>query len=448
MAIFFLVYMMYFSSYLCRKHIPLVFPEPMGAGVNMGFSPEDVADIFVTLVTLYFISYAIGKFSGGFISDRSNVRILLPINVFASSLFSAGTPIAYSLYKIGILASMNSVKLIIYVTWTITGLIQGLIHPMCLKVLVDWFHGKKLAYICSWYSTSHEIGCICSLWLSGLLVEKIGWQSTFIVPALFGTLVSVVGIFILKNKPENLESSNSDTNNKSNKNPEENEAICEDKRSYWQAVKEDIIKNRTFWVLCSTLVCVYALSAGITNFFPKMLMESANQTPSAASIPIIILTVCAPIGTLSIPIISEKVFKGKRIPTIFFYMVRATIGVIVLRLITEYNGSAIISISGAVRTILTYTTMGLCGISIFGPQEFIGGIVALECGSKKVAATISSMINSLGCIGAILVTQLSRLTKTHGNQFLNDVWIIFSIIGVLLTVIIWNTKASKYYAQK
>lgn len=443
-TIFIVMYMMYFTSYLGRKSLCVGFNGPIGAKSMLGL-PDDM---YAILGMIYYAAYMFGKFFGGILADRSNIRVTLPLSIFISSIFSAGIAIAGYLNKTSILLSTESISVFMYVTWGIAAFIQSLTFPMCAKALVYWYSNKNRAYIWACFSTSAEIGSACSLLLAGFLLQYHSWESVFIIPALLGGSVSIIGFFTIRDKPSTLGLPDVETyvGNKINEdiNVGEND---EDNRTYWQIFVSDILKNKNLWILSLTYICVYVLRVGTFDWIPKMFMESGNSSPLKASLPIVILSICGILGTLSISFVSEKIFKGKRAPAIFCYFLITTLCLIIFRLIFPFDGKAVIFIPEPFNTILIFTLMAFSGIGIYGPQMMVGGIAAIETGSKKVSSAISGITGSIGYVGSIISSFFGVFSNQYGYKFLNNIWIISGIIGIFLMISIWNTKTCKDYSR-
>lgn len=449
-TIFIVMYLMYFISYLGRKSLCVGFNGPQGARALLGLPCRT----YGILGMIYYAAYMSGKFLGGIIADRSNVRVTLPLAIGTSSIFSAGIAVAGYLSSASILSTTNSITMFMYITWGIAAFIQSLTFPMCAKELVYWYSNKNRAYIWAWWSTSHEIGSACSLLVSGLLLQYTDWKAVFVVPALLGVSISIVAVFLLRDKPSTLGLPDVETfvGNNLNEKTDEITPVSEDEnnvddRSYWEVFKTDVLKNKVLWILSLTYISVYILRAGTVDWIPKMFMESANISPVMAALPVVILSICGTLGTLSIPFVSEKIFKGRRAPALVCYFLLVTICLVIFRLIFAFDGTAIINVPEPFKTILMFVLMGLSGIGIYGPQMMVGGIAAIETGSKRVSATISGITGSIGYVGSIISSFFGVFAHHWGYQFLNNAWIVSGIIGTLLMISIWDVKADKDYSH-
>lgn len=442
-AIFIAIYLLYFASYLGRKSLCIGFNGETGARAVLNL-PNNT---YAILGMIYYGAYMCGKFLGGIIADRSNIRFTLPLSILISSLFSGGIAVAGYLSSASILTSKTSIAMFMYITWGISAFIQSLTFPMCAKALVYWYSNKNRAYIWSCFSTSMEIGSACSLLLAGFLLQFHSWESVFIIPAILGCSASILGFILVRDKPSTLDLPDVEAY-LGNKVTTEKQSEEEDTRTYWEIFVSDIIKNKVLWVLSLTYICVYILRVGTVDWIPKICMESSGASPIMASLPVVILSICGIFGTLSISFVSEKIFKGRRTPAIICYFVITIISLVVFRLIFPFGNKSIITVPNPFYNIIMFILMTFAGIGIYGPQMMVGGIAAIETGSKKVSATISGITGSVGYLGSIISSFFGVFADKWGYEFLTNIWIASGVIGIFLILSIWDMKTAKDYSRK
>ncbi len=444
-AIFIALYLLYFSSYLGRKQLAIGFN---GAPGNDSMGIEAIfnlgTEIYSTLGMIYYFCYAIGKFLGGVLADKANVRVCLPLSVAVSSMFPLGIVLACNLFSNGSV-SQSCMIAIMYISWGLSGFIQAASFPMCGKTLTFWYSNNNRAKIWSFWSTSHELGSAASLGLATYLVTYLNWQAVFYIPALISVSVAVVAFFLLRDKPvtlglPNVEEYAGTAAAKIEKEVEEEE----DTRTQWQVFKQEILRSKTIWILSLAFISVYIMRVGPTDWLPKML-----ENDSLGAVKSIIVPACGCLGTLSIPWVSEKIFGGRRAPAIFVYFLVATLCFIGLRLIcvVEPGVAPIIPLEEHVSDTIQIILYGLLGIATYGPLVMIGGVAAIESASKRVAAAATGFTGAMGYVGAILMSYLGRYRAQLGNEFIYHVWIISGIVAMILILLLWNQKANKEYSH-
>ena len=446
-AIFTSLYLLYFSSYLGRKQLAIGFNGAPGSGPHTGI--EDVfglgAEVYSTLGMIYYFCYAIGKFLGGVLADKANVRVGLPLSVAVSSVFPLGIVLACNLFSNGSVSEGLMVT-IMYISWGLSGFIQAASFPMCGKALTFWYSNNNRARIWSFWSTSHELGSAASLGLATFLITKFDWQAVFYIPALISVSVSIVAFFLLRDKPVTLGLPDVETYAGTaaaiKKDSEEAEEV--DTRTQFQVFTQEILRSKTIWILSLAFISVYVMRVGPTDWLPKMLENDA-----LGAIKSIIVPACGCLGTLSIPWVSERIFKGRRAPAIFIYFLVATLCFIGLRLIcsVETGVAPIISLPDNVSTVVQLILYALLGIATYGPLVMIGGVAAIESASKRVAAAATGFTGAMGYVGAILMSFLGRYKVQLGNSFIYNIWIVSGIVAMILILLLWNQKANKEYSH-
>ena len=446
-AIFVCLYLLYFSSYLGRKQLAIGFNGAPGSGTHAGI--EDIfhlgTEVYSTLGMIYYFCYAVGKLLGGILADKLNIRVGLPLSVAISSIFPLGIVLACNLFAGGSVSQAGMVA-IMYASWGLSGFIQAASFPMCSKALTFWYSNKNRARIWSFWSTSHELGSAASLGLATYLITFLNWQAVFYIPALISVSVAIVAIILLRDKPVTVGLPDVETYAgtavKIEKAEEKEEEI--DNRTQFQVFKQEILRSKTIWILSLAFISVYIMRVGPTDWLPKML-----ENDSLGAIKAIIVPACGCLGTLSIPWVSEKLFKGRRAPAIFIYFLVSTLCFIGLRLICsiETGVAPIIALPENVSNVVQLILFGLLGIATYGPLVMIGGVAAIESASKRVAAAATGFTGAMGYLGAILMSFLGRYKVQLGNSFIYSIWIISGIVAMVLILLLWNQKANKEYTH-
>ena len=113
----------YSFFYLVRNNLSPVAKEVSEA---VGYSRGEIGD-FLAITA---ISYGVGKFLMGSLSDRSNPRYFMPLGLLltAACNFAFGSITDYSLHL---------------VLWGLNGLFQGMGWPPCGRSLGHWYSVKE-----------------------------------------------------------------------------------------------------------------------------------------------------------------------------------------------------------------------------------------------------------------------------------------------------------------
>lgn len=451
-TIFIAIYLLYFASYLGRKQLAIGFCGPSEAH-NLGI--EDVFGIdhkiYGILGVIYYTAYGIGKFLGGVVADKANVRVALPSSLIVSAVMPLGIVWGCNLFSAGVV-SQNTMILMMYLSWGISAFIQAASFPMCSKILTFWYSNKNRATIWSFWSTSHELGSAASLGLATFLITRFNYQAVFYIPAMIGISVSIVALILLRDKPvtQGLPDVETFAGTVTVKTDEsDNEPV--DNRSYGKVFKEEILKNKNIWILSLSFICLYIMRTGPVDWFQRVLQGDQLGTFKTVLVP-----ACGCFGTLSIPWVSEKIFKGRRAPALFVYFLVATICFALIYLIStpKGGGSPIIPINDIYVYIGKYDIpviqsilYALLGISTYGPLVMIGGVASIESASKKVASAATGFTGGMGYVGSVLMSIFGMHFSEMKAGYMFGVWIISGIIAMILMLMVWNQKANKEYSH-
>lgn len=443
--IFIVLYLLYFASYLGRKQLSMGFQGVKSHNVN---GIEDLfptlGAMYGTLLVVYYISYAVGKIIGGVVADRANLRVVLPLSVGISALLPIGIVFSVEIFQHNAPEFLS--KTLMVVSWGLAGFIQAASFPLCGKALTHWYSNKNRATIWSFWSTSHELGSFAAVLLSGWLIEKWGWTWVFFGPAIISVVVAIVGLFVLREKPVTLGLPDVETYagcapKKVEEKEEEEEE--EDTRPYGQVFFQEVLKNKTIWILAICFICVYIMRSGPIDWMLKAFENDPSVKGKTAIVPLF-----GALGTLSIPVVSNYLFKGRRAPALFLYFLVSTICFTAIRLVTPFDGRAIITLPDSVVNVVQWIALPLLGIATYGPLVMIGGVASIESASKRVAAATTGFTGGIGYVGAILISYLGQFAqKSHNFGMLFTVMLSASLLATILITLLWNQQASKDYSH-
>src|SRR5436190_4273434 len=128
-----------------------------------------------------------------------------------------------------------------------------------------------------------------------------------------------------------------------------------------------------------------------------------------------------PVGTLAGGLISDRVFRSKRIPVCVISLFLLTIFMLTFR----YLPATRVAIGSGMFVI---------GFLIYIPDSLVAGAASIDFGTKKGASTASGLVNGLGSFGQIIGVTLpgwAGKVLGKGHDILNP---IFLWLGIALAV--------------
>ncbi len=427
LRIFYACFIGYTIFYLCKKNIAVALP---GLSAEYGYTNTELGLLGSSL----YLTYGIGKFVNGVIADRADVRKFLPTALIMTALAN----ICFGLSAVFITPGeasffglpTNTVLLWIFVFfWGASGWFQSAGFPAVAKSLTYWYSNSERGTKWSLWSCSHQFGTFLSVIVSGCLVEHFGWKMAFFAP---GTIAIIAAIWLydrLRDRPQSLGLPDIETYN--NEPSAKKSAVEEDNRTYIEIFKQNILFNKTIWLLAIAYIFVYIIRFGAEDWMIKYLHESKGNPLDLAAMKLSSLPLVGIAGTICAGLISDKIFKGQRAPVNLIYLM----GVVFCLILLKFN---------TIGT-LDFVLIGLLGAFTYGPQMMIGGLCAVESSSKKVASAATGFTGTFGYIGAVLSsTGTGFMVDKFGWNGAIAFWVVSAVICIgICTVLMIDEKKKK-----
>ena len=156
----------YGTYYVCRLSLNVIKKPIVDNGV---FSETELGIIGSVL----FFTYAIGKFTNGFLADRSNIKRLMSTGLLVTALVNLALGFTNSFILFAVL-------------WGLSGWFQSMGAASCVVGLSRWFNDKNRGTFYGFWSASHNIGEAMTFIFVASIVSAFGWQHGFIGAAIVG----------------------------------------------------------------------------------------------------------------------------------------------------------------------------------------------------------------------------------------------------------------------
>ena len=146
------MYFGYALFYFTRKNLDYVKPALRD---NLGL---DVIQLGIIGTTIY-ATYGVGKFLSGVMADKCNIRSVMALGLFGSSLINLAFPFLPQFQ--GWLSNMHiAIPLVglAALAWGLNGVFQSMGFPPVAKGLVYWFSPSERATKWTLWSSSHTFG--------------------------------------------------------------------------------------------------------------------------------------------------------------------------------------------------------------------------------------------------------------------------------------------------
>ncbi|GAC42716.1 MFS transporter [Paenibacillus popilliae] len=393
------IFIGYAGYYLVRSNFTLSTPYLKS---EFGFSPSQIGMLSAALA----VTYGISKFFMGNLADKAHTQRFIAVGLFLSAVVNL------------ILGSTSSFGLI-FMMLVVNGVFQGMGAPPCSIVLANWFSKKERGTYMGIWNTSHNIGGGIIAPIIGVALGILGsayWQTgIFVVPSIMAMIIAVFVWFCGKDTPQSVGLPPIDEYRNDYDDVERNPDG--DKLSMKEILIKYVLKNKFIWYLCLANVFVYFIRFGVLNWVPLYLTEEKGFTQSQYHIAFAVFEWAAILSSLVVGVLSDKLFKGNRMPLCIISMIG-----VVLATLVYWQSSSVLVITIAVSIIgcLIYVPQFLIGLSAidFVPKFAVGttvgltGLFAYLFGNLTASALVGFIVESSGWNGCFLLLLLSGVLAT------------------------------------
>lgn len=400
--------------YVCRLSLNVIKKPIVEAGV---LSEAELGIIGSGL----FITYAVGKFTNGFLADRSNVRRFMSVGLLVSALVNL---LLGYFYSFGVFA----------VLWAVNGWAQSMGAAPCVVALSRWYSNKERGSFYGFWSSSHNIGEAITFIATAVIVAAYGWQWGFRGAGLLGLLgVLIIAIF-MRDTPQSCGLPAPDAVVKKAEEKIEEKSIGE--------YQKQVLRNPAIWMLALGSAFMYISRYAVNSWGIFFLEADKNYTNLEASTIVSISSVCGIIGTVLSGWVSDKLFKGRRnVPALIFGLMNV-VSLCMFLLIPAGN------------FVMDVASMIIFGLAIGALICYLGGLMAVDIASKKASGAALGVVGIASYIGAGVQELVSGFTIGGNKAIVNGVevydfsvvtwfWIGASILSVLCVLCVWNAKSQE-----
>ena len=380
----------YAGYYLVRSNFTLSTPYLKS---ELGFTNTQIGLLSSALA----VTYGISKFFMGSLADKAHTQRFIAVGLFLSAI-------------INLFMGSSSTFFLIFMLLIANGIFQGMGAPPCSITLANWFSKKERGTFMGIWNTSHNIGGGLIAPIVGVALGILGnayWQSAiFVVPSIMAMIIAVFVWFSGKDTPQSIGLPPIDEYRNDYDDVERNPDG--DKLSLIEILVKYVLKNKFIWFLCLANVFVYFIRFGVLNWVPVYLTEEKGFTQTQSHVAFAVFEWSAIVSSLVVGILSDKLFKGNRMPLCIISMVG-----VVLATLVYWQSSDVLVITIAVSIIgcLIYVPQFLIGLSAidFVPKFAVGttvgltGLFAYLFGNLTASALVGFIVDSSGWAGCFLM---------------------------------------------
>lgn len=252
----------------------------------------------------------------------------------------------------------------------------------------------------------------------GMAMDETWW--VFFVPAVVLTIVGIVNIVMLKDRPQDAGHADFYTADAS--------AGEEDKPFHLKEILHRILTNRIIVTIAFIEFCTGVLRNGVMHWYPIYLKDFLNLPGTAIMRQHwgLMLMLAGVFGGMVAGTMSDKIFGSRRGPVaglLYGLMFFATL----LMIFVVKGDQTLLAIS--------VVLMSFCVIGVHG---MLSGTSTMDFGGRRAAATAVGLIDGFVYLGTGLQSFALGFITTKNWSFWPVFLLPFSLIGFLLALRIWK----------
>lgn len=436
----------YAMFYLVRNNLSPVAKEVQSA---LGYDK----DMIGTIMAATALSYGLGKFLLGALSDRSNPRVFMACGLLLTAIcnFAFGSVANYWLHLS---------------LWTLNGFVQGMGWPPCGRSMGHWFSEKERGLTFSIWNTSHNIGGgiagflaawatqhsrgwandLCA-WATGhgwstvadtatWLGTHVGsWHSAFFFPGILATIGAAYLFWRLRDTPQSVGLPPIEEYRNDFTQAQRQHGLQERELSFKELLIQHTLGNKYIWLLAFANFFAYVARYCMLDWGPMYFREVKDATLMKGGMVVLVTEF------------------GGIVPTILFGWFSDLLGgrrgmVSVLCMIPIMAAFVVIWLTPAGYFWLDLTMLAIVGFFIY-PVINLVVIQALDLTSKKAIGTAAGFIGLFGYLGRAAQAKgfgwlLDKLQAVYSVStswsIVIAVILLCTLLGAFLLAFTWRLK--------
>lgn len=294
------VFLGYAAFYIVRNNFALSTPYLQQV---LELSKSQIGSLTGSML----IAYGISKGVMSSMADKCSPRKFMVFGLVMCALMNILMGFAGSLTAFLILIVLN-------------GFFQGFGVGPSFITIAKWYPKSKRGTVGAIWNISHNIGggIIAPIVAAAFFfLSQEHWRiASYTVPACIALLVATVIYFLIKESPERegLPPTSEITGEQNDKNDTTEQAKAAEGLSAGQIFYRYVFKNKNAWFISLVDTFVYLIRFGILTWIPIYLLQVKGFSKAEMAIAFLVFEWAAIPSTLFAGYISDKLFKGYRMP--------------------------------------------------------------------------------------------------------------------------------------
>ncbi|MEH6892069.1 MFS transporter [Bacillus sp. JJ864] len=390
------VFLGYIAYYIVRNNLVLSTPY---LKEQLNLSATEVGLLSSSML----IAYGVSKGLMSSLADKANPKRYMALGLLLCAMVNIMMGFSTAFWMFALLVVLN-------------GLFQGMGVGPSFITIANWFPRKERGTIGAIWNISHNIGGGIVAPIVGVSFAMLGsnhWQAaSYQIPAAIAIVIALIILTLIKGSPvsEGLPPLNEIIKDESDDSQMQQKADSKPPAdmSAWQIFKNYVLFNKNAWFVSFVDVFVYMVRFGIISWLPIYLLHVKHFTKEEMSVAFLFFEWAAIPSTLLAGYLSDKLFKGHRMPPAIIAMT-----MILVCIIGYWQSTSLhwVTIFAAIIGCLIYIPQFLASVQTMEvvPSFAVGSAVGLRgfmsyiLGASLGTTLFGVMVDKVGWNGGFYV---------------------------------------------
>lgn len=380
----------YVGYYICRSNLSIATPSILQEFGPAGWDKKSLG--LITSIGTFV--YALGKISNGFLADFFSSRRLFLLgmvgSVFCTLAMGLGTTFGVFL-----------------VAWSCNRFFQSAGWGALVKLASRWFplqrHGLVMAVLCLSYLPGDGLARLflsLTLWQfeqsqqgsASELAQSVEtlqpWRGMFFVAAAVLSIIAIASWFVLKESPSDVGADEPPANPRNVFHDRDAE---QQKQFRVRDVLGQLLRSASFWLVLLMSLGLTLVREAFNTWTPTYLVEVCQLSKAQAGMSSAIIPMIGGVPALVAGLLADRLAQRGR-------------GLIMLASLTLMSVALAFLARVPVGAEAWIPLAFMCATYFFliGPYTFLTGVISLDFGGKRGAATAAGLTDAAGYLGAVL----------------------------------------------
>jgi OPA family glycerol-3-phosphate transporter-like MFS transporter len=309
------------------------------------------------------------------------------------------------------------------IIWSVNGYFQAFGALSIVKINAQWFHIRERGTFAAIFGVLIRFGLILSFSITPLIAKYISWQWAFWIPAMFVTLLFFLTLIFVKDTPQQAGFGELDTGDST-----EDMSV----KVKMSEVLKKVFASKIMWMIgLGSMMIGFVRRSVVDAWFPVYFKDVYGITGTDVPYQLAAwgIAVLGIIGGFVFGIMSDRVYKGRRAPVIFYCF----IGMVLILFLFYLSDSL------KLGPVIAALMLVMLSFFVNGAHGMIGGAASMDFGGRKAAATAAGLIDGFQYLAGAFVGQaVGYITSNLGWQVWKLWPIPFALIGAVVMLFLWN----------